>query len=223
MDSAKGRILYCGFKPMAMKGSGSLRRTQNNARKPDFGTYHHSTPKRSERSRALVAQGFLEAFETLPFSRDQEVDILDLGCGLGFLSCVCAKFYRRARVTGIDTFEHESLKGSSLEKAKENARILGLSDRVHFERGDILASDYGDKGFDLFVSNLVFHNLGRRRFGAYNRLLSWMAPGSRALLGDAFREGKGDVKHLSSIFRIEKEIDPKMSWAPYKILVLSKA
>jgi SAM-dependent methyltransferase len=208
---------------MIMKGSGSLRRTRSDEGKPCFGTYHHSTPKRSERSRALVAQGFLEAFETLPFSRDQEVDIMDLGCGLGFLSCVCAKFYRRARVTGIDTFEHASLKGSSLEKANENARILGLSDRVHFEKGDILASDYGDRGFDLFVSNLVFHNLGRRRFGAYDRLLSWMAPDSRALLGDAFREWKGDVKRLSNIFRIEKEIDPKMSWAPYKILVLSKA
>jgi SAM-dependent methyltransferase len=208
---------------MVMKGPGCPRRPRNNARKPDFGTYHHSTPERSERSRVLVAQGFLEAFDTLPFPRDQEVDILDLGCGLGFLSCVCAKFYRRARVTGIDTFEHASLKGSSLEKANENARILGLSDRVHFERGDILASDYGDRGFDLFVSNLVFHNLGRRRFAAYDRLLSWMAPNSRALLGDAFREGKGDVKRLSSIFGIEKEVDPKMSWAPYKILVLSKA
>ena len=206
-----------------MKGSASLRRTRNNARKPDFGTYHHSTPKRSEKSRGLVAQGFLEAFDVLPFSRDQEVDIMDLGCGLGFLSCVCAKFYRRARVTGIDTFEHASLKGSSLEKANENARILGLSGRVHFERGDILASDYGDRGIDLFVSSLVFHNLGRRRFGAYDRLLSWMAPNSHALLGDAFREGKGDVKRLSNMFRIEKEIDPEMSWAPYKILVLSKA
>jgi len=208
---------------MVMKGSGTLRRTRIGARKPDFGTYHHSTPERSKRSRALVAQGFLEAFDMLPFSTGQEVDILDLGCGLGFLSCVCAKFYRRARVTGIDTFEHASLKDSSLEKANENARIMGLSDRVHFERGDILASDYGDRGFDLFVSNLVFHNLGRRRFGAYSRLLSWMAPNSHALLGDAFREGKGDVKRFSNIFRIEKEIDPKMSWAPYKILVLSKA
>jgi len=205
------------------RGSGTLRRTRIGARKPDFGTYHHSTPKRSERTRAVVTQGFLEAFDVLPFSRDDEVAILDLGCGLGFLSCVCAKFYRRARVTGIDTFEHASLKGSSLEKANENARILGLSDRVHFERGDILASDYGHRGFDLFVSNLVFHNLGRRRFAAYDRLLSWMSPNSHALLSDSFRHGKDDMKYLSNIFRIEKEIRPKISWAPYKILVLSKA
>jgi SAM-dependent methyltransferase len=209
---------------MVMKGSESLHRPRSFERKPDFGTYHHSTPKRSERTRAVVARAFLEAFDTLPFSRNQEVDIMDLGCGLGFLSCVCAKFYRRARVTGIDTFEHESLKGSSLEKANENSRILGLSDRVHFERGDMLSSDYGDMEFDLFVSNLVFHNLGRKRFGAYDRLLSWMSPNSHALLGDAFREGKGDMKYLANVFRIDKEIEPKgISWAPYKILALSKA
>jgi len=209
---------------VVMKGSGSLHRTRGVERKPDFGTYHHSTPKRSETTRAVVARAFLEAFDILPFSRDQEVDIMDLGCGLGFLSCVCAKFYRRARVTGIDTFEHASLKGSSLEKANENARILGISDRVHFERGDVLSSDYGDMELDLFVSNLVFHNLGRKRFRAYDRLLSWMSPNSYALLGDAFREGKGDLKHLANIFRIEKEIEPKeITWAPYKILVLSKA
>jgi len=209
---------------MVVKGPGSLHRTRGVERKPNFGTYHHSTPKRSEKTRAVVERAFLGAFDILPFSRDQEVDIIDLGCGLGFLSCVCAKFYRRARVTGIDTFEHESLKGSSLKKANENARILRISDRVHFERGDVLSSDYGDLEFDLFVSNLVFHNLGRKRFRAYDRLLSWMPPNSYALLGDAFRERKGDLKHLANNFRMEKEIEPEgISWAPYKILVLSKA
>jgi SAM-dependent methyltransferase len=175
-------------------------------------------------TREVVARAFREAFEMLPFSRNQEVDIMDLGCGLGFLSCVCAKFYRRARVTGIDTFEHASLKGSSLEKANDNARILGVSDRVHFERGDLLSSGYGDMGLDLFVSNLVFHNLGRKRFQAYDRLLSWMSPNSYALVGDAFREGKGDLKYLANLFRLEKEIEPEeITWAPYKVLVLAKA
>ena len=63
--------------------------------------------------------------------------ILDVGCGLGFLSCVIAEFYKNARITGIDTFKHSSLKGSSLEKAKENARILGFSDRIDFKKSDV--------------------------------------------------------------------------------------
>ncbi len=28
-----------------------------------------------------------------------------MGCGLGFLSCVSAEFYKNARITGIDTFD----------------------------------------------------------------------------------------------------------------------
>ena len=165
----------------------------------------------------------MEAFDLLAFSKDEEISILDVGCGLGFISCVCAQFYRRARVTGIDTFEHASLRGSSPEKASENARVLGLSDRVNFERGDILASDYSATRVDLFVSSLVFHNLGRRRFAAYDRLASWMSLNSRGLLGDRFSDGKGDMKYLSSTFRIEKELRLKIPWAPYRILVLSKS
>lgn len=209
----------------AAGGSGrTLPGARGYARKrADFGTYHHSTPARSEKTRALVKQGFLEAFGLLPFSSDEKIGILDVGCGLGFISCVCAQFYGCASVTGIDTFEHASLKGSSPEKASENAEVLGLSERIHFERGDILASDYNAMGFDLFVSSLVFHNLGRRRFAAYDRLASWMSPSSRALLGDRFSEGKGDMKYLSNIFRIEKELRLKIPWAPYRILVLSKA
>jgi SAM-dependent methyltransferase len=175
-------------------------------------------------TRAVVAREFLEAFEALPFSRDQEVEIIDLGCGLGFLSCLCAQFYGRARVTGVDTFEHESLRGSSLKKANRNARILGVSERVRFERGDLLSSDYRDMGFDLFVSNLVFHNLGRKRLQAYARLQSWMSSSSYAVVGDAFRGWREDLKRLADIFSIEKELEPnEITWAPYKVLVLSKA
>jgi 16S rRNA G1207 methylase RsmC len=31
---------------------------------------------------------FTDAFTSLPFGRDDELRVLDLGCGLGFLSCV---------------------------------------------------------------------------------------------------------------------------------------
>src|SRR5215467_10581033 len=70
----------------------------------------------------------------LPLGRDEnELRILDVGYGLGFLSCVSAKFYKNALITGVDTFEHASLKRSSVEEAKENVRILGFSDRIDFK------------------------------------------------------------------------------------------
>jgi trans-aconitate methyltransferase len=95
-------------------------------KEPYFETYHHSTSAASKKTRSVVKAMFTDAFTSLPFGRDDELRILDLGCGLGFLSCVSAEFYRNARMTGIDTFKHSSLKGSSLERAKKNARILGF-------------------------------------------------------------------------------------------------
>ena len=80
---------------------------------------------------------FTDAFASLPLRRDDKLQILDLGCDLGFLSCLSAEFYRNVQITGIDTFKHASLKGSSLEKAKENASILGFPDRIDIKKGDV--------------------------------------------------------------------------------------
>jgi cyclopropane fatty-acyl-phospholipid synthase-like methyltransferase len=87
----------------------------------------------SKKVRAVVKAMFTDAFASLPLGRDDELRILDVGCGLGFLSCVSAEFYKDARITGIDTFKHASLKRSSIDRAKENTRILGFSDRIDFK------------------------------------------------------------------------------------------
>ena len=76
---------------------------------PDFGKYHHTTPAESAEIRREARVMFMKAFDQLPFSRDEKLEILDVGCGLGFLSCVCAEFYPNATVTGFDTFEDSSL------------------------------------------------------------------------------------------------------------------
>jgi len=154
-------------------------------KEPGFGAYHHSTRAASKKLRAVMKGMFIDALTSLPFSRDDKLKILDIGCGLGFLSCVSAEFYKNARVTGIDTFKHSSLKGSSLEKAKENAKILGFSDRIDFKNSDIFTFTPTER-FDIFVSNLVLHNLGRMRFEAYSRLRSWMQADSFVVMGDYF-------------------------------------
>jgi 2-polyprenyl-3-methyl-5-hydroxy-6-metoxy-1,4-benzoquinol methylase len=100
----------------------------------DFGTYHHSTHRGSEKIREKVNILFTVVFGDLPFARDDKLKILDVGCGLGLLSCLCAEYYPKAKITGIDTFEHASLKGSSLTKAKNNAKILEFSERIRFQK-----------------------------------------------------------------------------------------
>lgn len=179
------------------------------------------TPMASEATRARIKSIFTESFGDLPFSKTDRIKVLDVGCGLGFLSCVCAEFYTNARVTGIDIFEHPSLHGSSLVKARKNARTLGLSNKVRFLKADILHSDHRRGKFDLFVSNLVFHNFGKKRFEAYERLASWVPQNSYVLLGDLFFRHGADLKSLSTLFGNVKELPTTGMNECYKMLELS--
>jgi 23S rRNA G2445 N2-methylase RlmL len=123
---------------------------------------------------------------------------------------------------GIDTFRHTSLKGSSLQRAKENAKALGFSDRIEFKNGNIFAFTPTER-FDVFVSNLVYHNLGRRRFEAYSRLSSWMDAGSFVVMGDIVFSPKTDMTRLLKEFRILREDRPKSGSGEYTLLVMSKS
>ena len=219
-----GAEIYVWSLPIRrMDESGSLTHSRRGYRRkePDFGTYHHSTTAASKKTRAVVKAMFTNAFASLPFGVDDELRILDVGCGFGFLSCVCAEFYRNAQITGIDTFKHASLKGASLERANENARILGFLDRIDFKRGDVFRFTPAEK-FDLIVSNLVFHNFGKMRFKAYSHLSSWTQAGSFVLMGDLFFSHKTDVVELAKVFEIVREIrSPKSGFEHYALLVMS--
>jgi SAM-dependent methyltransferase len=198
-----------------------IRRRAHSSQQPDFGTYHYSTPLASQKIREKVKMLFTKVFSNLPFACDDRLKILDIGCGLGFLSCICAEYYPKARITGFDTFKHASLKESSLSKTNDNAKTLGFSKRIKFEKGDVFSSDYSKGKYDLFVSNLVFHNLGRKRINAYKILAPWMTPKSYLLLGDLFFDYKTDFKWLTSQFGNVEKINCFNMGKQYKMLVLS--
>jgi methylase of polypeptide subunit release factors len=131
----------------------------------EFGTYHHTTPAESQQIRDSAAKAFSKLMRSLYPSRST-LNILDAGCGLGFLTYVAAKCFPKASVIGIDLFKHGSLSEFSMDKAVENMKSLGIGSRTSFLKHDLTKPLKSDVSYDLVISNLVFHNMGKTRFKA---------------------------------------------------------
>ncbi|BCU67672.1 hypothetical protein HS7_11090 [Sulfolobales archaeon HS-7] len=179
----------------------------------DFGIYHNSTREQSEKLRGNAEQVFTVLFQRTGVDRSSHLMILDVGCGLGFLSYVAAKYFPNADILGIDTFSHESLEQSSIVKAKRNMELLGLSDRVEFKRVNILGMSETLGRFDLAISNLVFHNLGERRFDAYQRVRDILKADSFFINGDLFWNEQSFIQDNDKVkgFDLIYYVNPRLS------------
>ncbi len=208
-----------------MKVAYPKRATRKVLTKPDtvdFGTYHHSTPEESNEIRARAEIAFSKLLRPL-YPASAKLRILDAGCGLGFLVYVAAKRFPKAQVTGVDLFKHGSLAKMSIEKAEGNMKSLGIGSRTSFLKGDLSKPLKSDANYDLVVSNLVFHNLGKKRFRAYGHIFSALKPGGYFVNGDVSRDDRADVDYFREHSTLVKEIGAGDSggWF-YKIKVLRK-
>ncbi len=188
----------------------------------DFGTYHHTTPEESRETRKKVEDAFTSIFASL-YPPDSVLEILDAGCGLGFLSYVAARHFKHSKVTGIDIFDHESLSEASIGRARENMKSLGLNQSVTFVEHDLTKPTKPEGRYDLIISSLVFHNLGKKRFGAYENVFSALKRGGYFVIGDLFPNEGADIRHLTLHSTVVREIEGEGSgrWK-YKIKVLRK-
>jgi len=95
----------------------------------------------------------------LPFARDDEIVVLDLGSGWGPLSEAVLSYRRRARVTLLD------FSPPMLDHAR--SRLAPYLDRCRYEERDFREPDWwqGLGGpFDAVVSSLAIHNLADPQF-----------------------------------------------------------
>lgn len=83
--------------------------------------------------------------------------LLDIGCGAGALTIRCAKKFPKAKFVGMDYWGKEW--SYAKEQCESNALVEGVSDRIHFEKGDAAKLSYSDNAFDAVVSNFVFHEV----------------------------------------------------------------
>ena len=188
----------------------------------DFGTYHHSTPQESNEIRRGAEMSFSKLLQGL-YPSDASLRILDAGCGLGFLISVAAKCFPKAHITGVDLFRHGSISGMSVDKAAKNMKCLGLGSRTSFLKHDLTKPMEPKTSYDLVLSNLVFHNMGKKRFNAYGMVFDVLKSGSFFVIGDLFPDDKADLDYFRECSVLINGSDESGSgpWK-YKIRVLRK-
>jgi cyclopropane fatty-acyl-phospholipid synthase-like methyltransferase len=188
----------------------------------DFGTYHHSTPKESNDIRERAEKAFAKLLRSL-YPSGAPLRILDAGCGLGFLTYVAAKCFPKARITGVDLFRHGSISAISIDKAANNMRSLGIDSRTSFLKHDLTKPMESDAQYNLATSNLVFHNMGKKRLKAYETVFDVLKPRGFFVIGDLFPQGKADIDYFRQRSTLINESDESGlgPWA-YKIKVLRK-
>jgi cyclopropane fatty-acyl-phospholipid synthase-like methyltransferase len=189
----------------------------------DFGTYHHSTLEESKQIREDAAKAFSKLLRPLYSSR-AAFKILDAGCGLGFLTYVAAECFPKATITGVDLFSHSSVSELSLDKAVKNMQSLGIDSRTSFLKHDLTKPMKSDIRYDLALSNLVFHNMGKKRFAAYGTVFDALKRRGYFVIGDLFPHGKADAEYFHERATPVDELDQggSGSWQ-YRIKVLRKA
>lgn len=85
----------------------------------------------------------------IPFDKNKELMILDLGCGTGHGMHLIAKLFPNAKITGID-FSPKMIK-----KSREN--LLAIKNRIKLLEIDF--NDYPfDQKYDVIVSAIAIHN-----------------------------------------------------------------
>jgi cyclopropane fatty-acyl-phospholipid synthase-like methyltransferase len=188
----------------------------------DFGTYHHSTREESEGLREFAEKAFSKLLRPLCPS-SAPLTILDAGCGLGFLTYVAAKCFPKASVTGVDLFKHSSVSKLSMDAALRNMKSLGIESRTSFVKHDLRRPMKSNVHYDLALSNLVFHNMGKKRFEAYGTVFDALKAGGYFVIGDLFPHAKADMDYFREGSTSMDEVDGSdLGPWEYKIKVLRK-
>lgn len=89
-------------------------------------------------------------------SWDGNGSLLDIGCGSGALTILCAKTWPRARITGIDYWGREW--NYAKEQCEKNAAAEQVTS-ITFCQGDAAHLPFADESFDAAISNFVFHEV----------------------------------------------------------------
>jgi ubiquinone/menaquinone biosynthesis C-methylase UbiE len=112
--------------------------------------------------------------------------VLDLGCGRGAVLLMAAQHLATGRAVGVDLWRTVDQSGNAAEATRRNADAEGVADRVELLTADMTALPFEDNSFDVILSNLAIHNIGRRggREQAISEAVRVLRPGGRLRIVD---------------------------------------
>ena len=85
--------------------------------------------------------------------------ILDIGCGAGRASIMVGQARPGAKITSLDNFSANYIRGHGKENTLRNMEAAGIADRVTVEEGDMRNLSFEDKSFDGAVSSFAIDHL----------------------------------------------------------------
>ncbi|NIS79884.1 MAG: methyltransferase domain-containing protein [Anaerolineales bacterium] len=144
----------------------------------------------------FIHQGGQEATDRLleMCQLDPGSQVLDVGCGVGNTACIIAERYD-AYVTGIDISE------VMIEKAKDRARRLGLTDQVTFRTADVFELPFEDGSFDVIIIESVLVPLPGDVKAAFKEMVRVLRPGGRIAANEATIDPSAPPELISLVER----------------------
>ena len=129
-----------------------------------------------------------------PFSREADIEVLDVGAGYGVVSEEVLQGFPTARITLQD------YSGPMLDQARQ--RLADRADRLRYIRCDLTDPSWPQQvggPFDLAVSAIALHNLGdpNKIYACYRGIHDLLKPGGWFLNCDRFVGGIGP--HLGEL------------------------
>lgn len=132
--------------------------------------------------------------------------VLDIGTGLGLLMIGAAKKLTNGKSIGIDIWNKDDLSQNSFTKAKENALLENVSDKIELKEENILQTNFDDGYFDIVLSNLCLHNVGNKeqRKKACKEIYRILKKGGIAVISDFIHNNEYKATFLELGIEIEK-------------------
>ena len=112
--------------------------------------------------------------------------VLDVGCGRGMVLLEAARGLPQGRAIGVDLWRSRDQSGNDPARARLNASLVGVADRVEIATGDMTALPFRDGSFDAVLANVAIQNLKDRelRRRAISEMVRVAGPAGRIRIVD---------------------------------------